>query len=310
MRDQVPLWVRSLNFLTGSKFFLTSSKLSLALCNESSSMSKLMTNIRRVSLPLQESSRQLGNLLLSLGQAADATLDAEALAALEKSAEEAAAASAKAKAAAVTPPVKEDVSDQQKTPREDHIASDVTDTTSKVRSGSVSTVDSGTPPQHPGSGGSDDSKHANDIAGTSSSLMHAYSPSIHSLSSSHGGHQRSFSSTSGQEQQHLPPMATASAAVAAETSEVPAAVPTGPKVEPPSPAATLKPTSETSAVWPGFGGGVDSDKLIICESRALAHLFTRIRNRNTPTQSFKFYASRMMRILAEEVSWYIVQFHS
>ncbi|CBN75727.1 conserved unknown protein [Ectocarpus siliculosus] len=50
----------------------------------------------------------------------------------------------------------------------------------------------------------------------------------------------------------------------------------------------------------GFALQADDDKLVVCESKALAHLFTRIRNRDTPPPVFRFYATRMMRILAEE----------
>ena len=279
-------------------------------------MSRLMTNLRKASLPLQESSRHLGSLLLSLGQAADATLDAEALAALEKSAEEAVAASAaKGKSSTASLSAKGESDEQQKAPREGDLASDGTERTGKLRSASTSTVDldpslhgTSDAPQHTGSGGGNDesSKDMNNgTAGPSpSSLMHATSPSVHSVSSSRGGRLASFSAHGGQEQQpsRLPPPAVAATG---DASGAPAAHPAGAQVEPPSPADPRKrPSPETPLKWPGFGEVADSDKLVICESRALAHLFTRIRNRNTPSGSFRFYASRMMRILAEEVGSY------
>lgn len=56
----------------------------------------------------------------------------------------------------------------------------------------------------------------------------------------------------------------------------------------------------TVLFFPGMGGETGSEKLVVCESRALPHLFTRLRDRKTPSHSFNFYAKRMMRILAEE----------
>lgn len=275
-----------------------------------------MTNIRRVSLPLQESSQHLGRLLLSLGAAADATaLDAEALASLEKTAAEAAAA---------TPPPGEPTVDQQlpsssSTPRDGRLASDAADTLAtnkETRSGSVCTTasvtESGDPSLHdasagsaqaasspgpatmPGDNSNDDRKPSATGASSSSSsssLMHASSPSIHSASSSHGRGTFSLSA-------HGKPPPVLSHDAAQASSPAPASMlPT-----PASPEVPRKPSPERPVAWRGFGGEADSDKLVICESRALAHLFTRIRNRDTPPQRFNFYAKRMMRILAEEVS--------
>ena len=39
----------------------------------------------------------------------------------------------------------------------------------------------------------------------------------------------------------------------------------------------------------------------VIQSRALKHLFTKIRDENTSSKDFSFYALRIMRILAEEV---------
>lgn len=50
-----------------------------------------------------------------------------------------------------------------------------------------------------------------------------------------------------------------------------------------------------------MGNEEEIQKLVVCSSRALPHLFTRIRDRNTAPQRFKFFAKRMMAILAEEV---------
>lgn len=73
-----------------------------------------------------------------------------------------------------------------------------------------------------------------------------------------------------------------------------------------------KPVSPDQPVsWRGAEGQEESGKFVVCTSRALPHLFTRMRDRNTPPQRFKFFAKRMMTILVEEVrsrsaSWTVV----
>eukprot|EP00903_Cladosiphon_okamuranus_P014518 g13466.t1 len=167
------------------------------------------------------------------------------------------------------------------------------------------------PPQ--ASGGGDPTPNA---TASSSSLMHA-SSSIHSTTSSnntaaaspstsspryHGAPSpRPLSARSSREASLVLPGGILSAAGAAATQ---------PKDQEPEP----EPAGGThsSAVKPAGGGdgpvtvvlqGFDAEedeKVVVCASKALAHLFTRIRNRDTPPHVFRFYASRMMRILAEE----------
>ena len=38
----------------------------------------------------------------------------------------------------------------------------------------------------------------------------------------------------------------------------------------------------------------------VIQSQAVKHLFTRLRDKNTETEKFVYYANRLMRILAEE----------
>jgi uracil phosphoribosyltransferase len=51
-----------------------------------------------------------------------------------------------------------------------------------------------------------------------------------------------------------------------------------------------------NSIMASFGSQV-----LVLESRALKHLFTKIRDENTSSADFAFYSSRIMRILAEEV---------
>ena len=44
----------------------------------------------------------------------------------------------------------------------------------------------------------------------------------------------------------------------------------------------------------------DDDCVLVLQSRALSHLFTKIRDRETAPSDFAHYASRIMRLLAEE----------
>jgi uracil phosphoribosyltransferase len=46
---------------------------------------------------------------------------------------------------------------------------------------------------------------------------------------------------------------------------------------------------------------LNNPQVTMVESRALKHLFTKIRDENTSSQDFVMYSSRIMRILAEEV---------
>eukprot|EP00904_Undaria_pinnatifida_P013903 jgi/Undpi1/9643/HiC_scaffold_27.g12099.m1 len=214
-------------------------------------MSNLMTNIRRVSLPLQESSQHLGRLLLALGQAADSTLDAESLAALDKSAAAAAAAAAAPGNKTTTPGSIEGEEEDPKTAPPSRLE------------GAQGQEEAFAPASEPA-----DSREARTSAASSSSFH---------------GRARTPSSTSAH-------------AAAAESSADSAAAP----ARPTSPKVPRKPSPERPVAWRGFGSQADDDKLVVCESKALAHLFTRVRNRETPSRSFNFYARRMARILAEE----------
>lgn len=290
-------------------------------------MSSLITNIRKASAPLTESSAHLGRLLLQLGQAADSTLDAETLAELDKQATLAAcqaieAANAK-KAAAGEKPEEVSAADGDGTGTE-------TDTGT---AGGAAAAEEG-----PAEGGiheesstattvelfsADSSRHAAttaaaDIGSNNSSSHHPRQPStpaddpaaapaaaaiptssstttprslmqassFHSTTSSHAAPSPSSSL-------HGPQNAGAGA---------PSTLPSDPEAAPATPGAERKSSADmpVTVVLQGFDTEGD-DKLVVCESRAVAHLFTRIRNRDTPPQTFRFYASRMMRILAEEV---------
>ncbi|CAN0190669.1 unnamed protein product, partial [Ectocarpus sp. 12 AP-2014] len=85
-------------------------------------MSNLMSNIRKASLPLQESSAQLGRLLLQLGQAADSQLDAETLAELDKQASVAACHELEKAAAAAAAAAPEGGEAEESTEEEDSTA--------------------------------------------------------------------------------------------------------------------------------------------------------------------------------------------
>lgn len=181
---------------------------------------------------------------------------------------------------------------------------------------------------HPQAGGGDPTSTS-----APPSLMHA-SSSVHSTTSSHAAAAAaaapspttSSSSLFGPRHNGAPSPLPRSARSSREASLVfsggilsaPAAATQPKEPEPPSssgaaptpPAAAPRdlPAENPSAsegpvtvVLQGFDSE-DDDKLVVCESKALAHLFTRIRNRETPPHAFRFYASRMMRILAEEVS--------
>ena len=167
--------------------------------------------------------------------------------------------------------------------------------------------------------GADPSSTGTAIASTS--LMHA-SSSIHSTTSSHNAAAASPSITSSPRFHGAPSPLPRSARSSREASLVfpggilsaPTAPATPAKETEPAPFSEA-PAEQTNAsaaasasegpvkvVLQGFDSEPD-DKVVVCESKALAHLFTRIRNRETPPPAFRFYASRMMRILAEEVSW-------
>ena len=152
---------------------------------------------------------------------------------------------------------------------------------------------------------------------SSSSLMHA-SSSIHSTTSSHNAAVARSPSTSSSPRFHGAPSplprsarssreaslvlpggilsATAAAATAAQSKEP--ATEADSSAEKPAASSSEGPVT---VVLQGLDSQED-EKVVVCESKALAHLFTRIRNRDTPPHAFRFYASRMMRILAEEVS--------
>lgn len=70
----------------------------------------------------------------------------------------------------------------------------------------------------------------------------------------------------------------------------------------PPPTVAEVPSQEQPVPWRGIGSEEESEKVVVCQSRALPHLFTRIRDRNTPSHRFKFFAQRIALILAEEVS--------
>lgn len=187
--------------------------------------------------------------------------------------------------------------------------------------------------------GGDPPSSTTTAAAASSSLMHA-SSSIHSTTSSHNAAAPSpTTTTSSSPRFHGAPSplprsarssreaslvlpggilsastsaaATATATAATQQKEpepssssgarAPAAG-TDSSAEKPAPAAAGAGEGPVTVVLQGFDSE-DDDKVVVCESKALAHLFTRIRDRKTPPPSFRFYASRMVRILAEEVGW-------
>lgn len=102
---------------------------------------------------------------------------------------------------------------------------------------------------------------------------------------------------------YSPSPSASAASVVSDPSPPGASARTG--LPPTVPAVTARSPSPargtTVLFFPGMGGETGSEKLVVCESRALPHLFTRLRDRKTPSHSFNFYAKRMMRILAEEV---------
>lgn len=303
-------------------------------------MSNLMTNIRRVSLPLQESSQHLGRLLLALGQAADSTLDAESLAALDKSAAAAAAATSSGdikSAASSTAPAAAGEEDPQTAPpsrlegeqgQEESFApaaesaesGEACSTTASMTElldnpsnhgrpspalTAAAGVSASTGDSSSNSGNLNKSTPSfNPSSSSTTPLVRASSSSVHSASSSSSFHGRTRASSS-----------SASASVHTPQQQRPAAAESTP---PDSAGATAarpsprKPSPERPVAWRGFGSEEDDGKLVVCESKALAHLFTRVRNRETPSRSFNFYARRMARILAEEVrTWtYAVCWHA
>lgn len=295
-------------------------------------MSNLMTNIRRVSLPLQESSQHLGRLLLALGQAADSTLDAESLAALDKSAAAAAAAtsSGDSKAAASsTAPAAAGEEDPQTAPpsrlegeqgQEESFAPAAESAESgQARTTTVSMTElldnpsnHGRPPSATStaaaaaSGDNTSSSNLNKTTPSSFSpttpLARASSSSVHSASSSSSFHGRTRASSSSASASANTPQQQRPAASAAATAESTPPDSAGSAAGDASAARSppRKPSPERPVAWRGFGSEEDDDKLVVCESKALAHLFTRVRNRETPSPSFNFYARRMARILAEE----------
>lgn len=173
--------------------------------------------------------------------------------------------------------------------------------------------------QQPSRAGGDPTPNTT-AANASSSLMHA-SSSIHSTTSSHNTAAASPSASASPRYHGAPSPLPRSARSSREASLVlpggilsaPGAVSaaaTQPKEPEPEPATGTDSSADKPAgasegpvtvVLQGFDAEGD-EKVVVCESKALAHLFTRIRNRETPPHAFRFYASRMMRILAEEVS--------
>ncbi|CAM9723628.1 unnamed protein product [Scytosiphon promiscuus] len=331
-------------------------------------MSNLITNIRKASLPLQESSAQLGRLLLQLGYAADSQLDAETLAELDKQASvaacqaleaaaaaEAAGADNNGEAAGDAPKPEGEKSDEaaaeaavsavpadasgggnaedggEEVEKERGVREESSTTTTGQLSADSSHFEdpssNNSSSHHHNHSLHPDSSHKGDngdpaataTAGggaPSSSLMHALS-SVHSAGSSprgpmgppsaspssrHGAPAgapsplpRPRSARSSREPSlHLPGGILA----AAKESPASAAVDGGSAASA-APARKQSTDGPVTVVLSGFDMEGD-DKLVVCESRALAHLFTRIRNRDTPPQAFRFYAGRMMRILAEE----------
>ncbi|CAM9240975.1 unnamed protein product [Ectocarpus sp. 13 AM-2016] len=307
-------------------------------------MSNLMSNIRKASLPLQESSAQLGRLLLQLGQAADSQLDAETLAELDKQASVAACHELEKAAAAAAAAAPEGGEAEESTEEEDSTAVEEvgadernkdecvaneessTATTVELSADSSHHEDAGSSSNSSGhvpqqqAGGSDSSATPGGAdASSSSSLMRA--SSVHSTNSS--SHAVVSSSSSSSRHGGAPSPLPRSARSSREASLVfPGGILSAPvrkEEQPPPPAAgggsegeevdeeeeapAAKPAAADGPVkvmLQGFALQADDDKLVVCESKALAHLFTRIRNRDTPPPVFRFYATRMMRILAEE----------
>ncbi|CAN0117968.1 unnamed protein product [Ectocarpus sp. 12 AP-2014] len=307
-------------------------------------MSNLMSNIRKASLPLQESSAQLGRLLLQLGQAADSQLDAETLAELDKQASVAACQELEKAATAAAAAAPEGGEAQESTEEEDSTAVEEagadernkdecvaneessTATTVELSADSSHHEDAGSSSNSSGhvpqqqAGGSDSSATPGGADASSSSLMRA--SSVHSTNSS--SHAVASSSSSSSRHGGAPSPLPRSARSSREASLVfPGGILSAPvrkEEQPPPPVAggggegeeegeekeeapAAKPAAADGPVkvmLQGFALQADDDKLVVCESKALAHLFTRIRNRDTPPPVFRFYATRMMRILAEE----------
>lgn len=334
--------------------------------SKKATMSNLITNIRKASLPLQESSAQLGRLLLQLGYAADSQLDAETLAELDKQASVAACqaleAAAKAEAAgagmgeAEAGDAPEGESSEPAAATAEAAAADAADAggaeeegggeddakergareeSSAATTGQLS-ADSSSHPEDLGSNNSSSQHHNHSLhpesshqaaetggdaaaaagGAPSSSLMHALS-SVHSTGSSPRGGPAGAPAASPSSRHGAPAGAPSpvprfrSARSSREPSlHLPGGIVAAAKESPPSVVAVEEVAAEAprksssdgpvTVVFSGFDTEGD-DKIVVCESRALAHLFTRIRNRDTPPQAFRFYASRMMRILAEEV---------
>ncbi|CAM9370603.1 unnamed protein product [Ectocarpus sp. 4 AP-2014] len=307
-------------------------------------MSNLMSNIRKASLPLQESSAQLGRLLLQLGQAADSQLDAETLAELDKQASFAACQELEKAAAAAAAAAPEGGEAEESTEEEDSTAVEEAGADERKKdecvaneeSSTATTVElsadsshhedacsssssSGHVPQQQAGGSDSSATPGGADASSSSSLMRA--SSVHSTNSS--SHAVASSSSSSSRHGGAPSPLPRSARSSREASLVfPGGILSAPvrkEEQPPPPPAggggeeeeeeeeeeapAAKPAAADGPVkvmLQGFALQADDDKLVVCESKALAHLFTRIRNRDTPPPVFRFYATRMMRILAEE----------